>query len=74
MPLYKFLTKRGTATSTYDLTCDGDLDARRKAEGIATCVRVETPQGRVVWRRPLTPVEFRDVMTGKRRGPRNATT
>lgn len=63
MPLYKFLTQRGTATSTYDLTCDGDLDARRKAEGSATCIRVETSQGRVVWRKPLTDAEMREIMT-----------
>lgn len=61
--IYRFHTQRGTATSTYDLTCTGDLDARRKAENSATCIRVETTQGRVVWRRPLTDAEMREIMT-----------
>lgn len=68
--IYRFTTKHGTATSTYDLTCNGDLNARRKAETSATCILVETPSGRVVWRKPLTPAEFRDVMNGTRRAAR----
>lgn len=68
--IYRFTTKHGTSTATYDLSCGGDLDARRKAENSATCIRVETPSGRVVWRKPLSPAEFRDVMTGVRSGGR----
>lgn len=68
--IYRFHIQRGTASSTYDITCDGDLDARRKAETNTACLKVETPSGRVVWRKPLTPAEFRDVMNGTRRAAR----
>ena len=68
--IYRFHTIRDTIRSTHDLDLSCDLSARREADKNSACMRVETPSGRVVWRKPLTPAEFRDVMNGTRRAAR----
>lgn len=70
MPSYIFTCIRAGTRHTYDLDLSADLPARKLASDNQTCMKVETAQGRVVWRKPLTAAEFRDVMTGTRRSAR----
>lgn len=68
--IYTFTCIRSGNRHAYDLDLSADLAARKLASENQTCLKVETTQGRVVWRKPLTPAEFRDVMNGTRRAAR----
>lgn len=70
--IYTFTHIHAGLRSTHDLDLSYDLFARREADKNSTCLKVETASGRVVWRKPLTPAEFRDVMVGTRRSARAA--
>lgn len=68
--IYIFTCIRAEIRHTYDLDLSRDLDARKLASENQTCLKVETQSGRVVWRKPLSQAEFRDVMAGVRSGTR----
>ena len=54
MPRYTFYRHRNGHPWSSHLT--SDLSARRMADNTPDCLRVETDQGRVVWRRVPEPV------------------
>ena len=58
--IYHFIiAQRGpNRTEALDLQ-GGDLAARRFADSLVGCFRVETPQGRVVWRDATQPIPNR---------------
>jgi hypothetical protein len=68
--IYTFTCARDKQHHTYDIDLSADIAARKLASENQTCLKVETASGRVVWRKPLSPAEFRDVMAGTRRAAR----
>jgi hypothetical protein len=61
--IYTFTCARDKQHHTYDIDLSADMAARKLASENQTCIRVETAQGRVVWRRPLSDSEMREIMT-----------
>lgn len=60
--IYIFTTRVKRQEQQFDRSCRDDLTARNLAKSNTSVVKVETEQGRVVYRKPMTAAELAHAM------------
>lgn len=65
MTRYFFICPTPHGETRYPADLRSDMVARTNADAHPTAIRVETGNGRVVWRRPLGETEYNAIMKGR---------